>query len=63
MNDDESQGATSITVLVPASTMMAAEYLYREGNAKRFDDWMSEHSEVQQKAILALLERKYGPQS
>jgi hypothetical protein len=43
---------------VAASTLMAAEYLVREGDPARMRKWLSGHTPEQRKAILQHLEQR-----
>lgn len=43
---------------VPTSTLDAAEYLLQQGDPKRFEAWLLEHSERERAAIVAHLDNK-----
>lgn len=54
-------GADFRRSLVPASTIMAAEYLVREGDVARLRAWLAKHTDEDCAAILSHIERKTAP--
>lgn len=49
--------------VVAASTLQAAEFLWRTGDRKRLETWLREHNNEEIGAILEHLERKYANRS
>jgi hypothetical protein len=46
---------------VAASTLQAAEYLVRQGDAERLRSWLARHSADERAAIIKHLEHKKAP--
>jgi hypothetical protein len=55
-NGEQKPGSSEARFLLPASTIMAAEYLVRLNDPKRLRAWLAKHTAAECKAILRHIE-------